>query len=87
MARVLRCKAEIVKNRQQRKAARLQKRIDKENRSRSIEIYRRYLLHFNNGSKNNPVKARRETAQEYRIPIVDAKYFISQGKQFIKKAA
>lgn len=63
-----------------KRLSQLQKEADKTN----IEIFKRYLLHLNNGCQKDKMKARQAIMEEYRLTATNAKVVIQIGRALSK---
>lgn len=85
MVHLLKNKAEITENRQARQARVHQYHVNEANRDKATEIFSRYLVHLNNGCSGNKTKAAQEIASEYKLQIIDARFYISLGRKTAKE--
>lgn len=81
MVHLLKIKAEHAEKKRARLLTSRQIEIDNSNQTRAREIYERFLLHLKNGCEGNKAKALQEIKNEYKLLSVDAKFFISKGRQ------
>lgn len=81
MVHLLKVKAEHAEKKRARLLTSRQIEINKSNHNRAQEIYERFLMHLKNSCEGNKAKALQEIKIEYKLLSVDAKFFISKGRQ------
>jgi len=85
MVHLLKYKAQIAEAAAERKLKSRAIKAKQEYRVQSIDIFKSYLAHFNNGCGRDKAKALNKIKEEYQLQAVDAKYYVAEGRRLMKE--
>ncbi len=85
MVHLLKYKAQIAEAAQERKAKSRAIKAKQEYRVQSLDIFKSYLAHFNNGCGRDKGKALNAIREEFHLQAVDAKYYVAEGRRLTKE--